>query len=96
MSPLNYFLALYDEDLSTAIIQRGKELDLTDSIVGGFTPLHYVADNDMQSLVALLLERKADLEASTEDLRVVGHYESGGRTPLHLACIKGFSPRWIR
>lgn len=89
MSPLNYFLALYDDEFACSILKEGKGNDIQATLTGGFTALHFASDHDMLEAVRLLLEHKADTEATTEDLRVVGHYDSGGRTPLHLASIKG-------
>lgn len=43
----------------------------------------------MEDVALALIEAKADIEAITEDVFVIANWDSGGRTPLHLAAEVG-------
>jgi len=53
----------------------------------GFTALHFAANLGQTRLVGRLLELKADVHATTRDVR--GLLEPGGRTALHFSAAAG-------
>lgn len=77
------------------MIKRGLGIDLNRCTSFRYTALHIAVDAELEELVAVLLEQGADTEAETDDTRIMGAYEPGGRTPLHLAAIRG-SPDMCR
>ncbi|ETW04329.1 hypothetical protein H310_04630 [Aphanomyces invadans] len=90
--PLLFAASMYDEDMAILILSQRQRLHVDVNAVDnhGFTALHYAADADAVDLVRALLQcADIDLHATSEDLSVLGHVESGGRTPLHLAVIRG-------
>ncbi|KAF0700678.1 Aste57867_8856 [Aphanomyces stellatus] len=89
---LLFAASMYDEDLARLILSMRHRLPLDVNTMDshGFTALHYAADSDMSDLVGALLQcSDIDARATTEDLSVLGHVESGGRTALHLAALRG-------
>ncbi|ETV82485.1 hypothetical protein, variant [Aphanomyces astaci] len=90
--PLLFAASMYDEDMAMLILSQRHRIPVDVNVVDnhGFTALHYAADSDAVDLVRALLEcPDVDVHATTEDLSVLGHVESGGRTPLHLASLRG-------
>ncbi|KAH9102912.1 hypothetical protein AeMF1_020627 [Aphanomyces euteiches] len=90
--PLLFAASMYDEELTLAILEQRHRLVVDVNVVDnhGLTPLHYAADSDMLDLAKALVEcQDIDLTLTTEDLSLLGLVESGGRTALHLACLRG-------
>ncbi|OQS02680.1 hypothetical protein THRCLA_04957 [Thraustotheca clavata] len=91
-STLLYAASMYDEELALKIIKAKKRIPVNINAIDnhGYSALHYAADADMYQLVKTLLQcDDIDVMLKTEDLNVVGQIQSGGRTALHLAVIRG-------
>ena len=92
MSPLNYAVAVYDEELAELCVPHCGAKEFAErSPGGGYTALHFAASGNMDRLARLLLQHKADPELTTDELQMpcgVG-VQAAGRTPLHIAADMG-------
>lgn len=72
-----------DDHVLDYLFEKGFDLNIADPAIHGGTVMHRCAINNDLRMLKHLLKRKAYL-----DLDMIDEH---GRTPLHIACIKGYS-----
>jgi hypothetical protein len=92
LSPIMYACTMFDDDLAIDLLQHGIGIELESRCIDNcYTALLLATETQQTEIVFSLLEAKADIHAKTADIRIPfgNAVQTGGRTALHLAAMKG-------
>ncbi|EFO63428.1 GA binding protein beta-1 chain [Giardia lamblia P15] len=79
--PVHIAVANGDVDTLEYLFRKGFDLNVVDPAIHGGTVVHRCATSNDLEMLACLLKKKVHLDLDAVD--------DHGRTPLHIACIKG-------